>query len=143
MLERIFTFTKAQLSAFAGGAVDYFVMIFFTEVFHVHYTISIAIGGVVGAMVNFSINNKWTFRSKDKEYKHSFFVQLFRFVLVVINSIILKSSGTYLITQYLNIDYKISRLIVDLIVSVLINYTLQRFWVFGKKTQSNQDFKQK
>ncbi len=143
MLERIFTFTKAQLSAFAGGVVDYFVMIFFTEVFHLHYTISIAIGGVVGAMVNFSINNKWTFRSKDKEYKHSFFVQLFRFVLVVINSIILKSSGTYLITQYLHIDYKISRLIVDLIVSVLINYTLQRFWVFGKKTQSNQDFKQK
>ena len=137
MLEKIFTFTKAQLSALAGGAIDYSVMIFFTEVFHVHYTISIAIGGVIGGLVNFSVNNKWTFRSKDQEYKHSFFRQMFRFALVVVNSIVLKSSGTYLITHYLHIDYKISRLIVDLIVSVVFNYTLQRYWVFGKKPQND------
>lgn len=132
MLEKFFVFLKAQVSAFVGGISDYLIMIFFTEVFHVHYTISIAIGGVIGAAVNFSLNNKWTFRSKDNPYKNSMLKQLLKFVLVVLNSILLKSSGTYLITTFLKLDYKISRIIVDLIVSIAFNYTLQRFWVFKK-----------
>ena len=132
MFEKIFTFSKAQISSFVGGSVDYLVMLFFTELFHVHYTISIVIGGVVGAVVNFSINKYWTFHSKEVPYVHNLRKQLFRFILVVINSILLKVSGTYLLTTFLHIDYKISRLITDLIVSLAINYTLQRFWVFKK-----------
>ncbi len=129
---RLIVFIKAQVSAFLGGMTDYAIMIFFTEVFHVHYTISIVIGGVIGAVVNFSLNNKWTFRSKDYSYKNSMRTQLLKFLLVVINSIFLKSLGTYAITTFLRIDYKISRLIVDLFVSLGFNYTLQRYWVFKK-----------
>jgi len=125
-------FIKAQLSAFIGGMIDYAIMIFFTEVFHVHYTISIVIGGVIGAVVNFSLNNKWAFHSKDKQYENSMQKQLMKFVLVVINSIFLKSLGTYAITSFLMIDYKIGRLITDLFVSIGFNYTLQRYWVFKK-----------
>ena len=125
-------FIKAQLSAFIGGMTDYAIMIFFTEVFHLHYTISIVIGGVIGAVVNFSLNKTWTFYSNDKLYKNSMRKQLLKFIFVVFNSILLKSSGTYAITTYLNIDYKISRLITDLFVSLGFNYTLQRYWVFKK-----------
>lgn len=131
-LEKLFVFAKAQVSAFIGGMSDYAIMVFFTEVFHVHYTISIAIGGTIGAIVNFALNKTWTFRSKNVPYKNSIYKQMLKFVMVVVNSILLKSSGTYLITTFLHIDYKISRLIVDLIVSLLFNYTLQRYWVFKK-----------
>ena len=123
-------FIKAQLSAFIGGMTDYAIMIFFTEVFHVHYTISIVIGGVIGAVVNFSLNNKWAFHSKDKQYENSMQKQLMKFVLVVINSILFKSSRTYITTTFLKLDYKISRIIIDLVVSIAINYNLQRYWVF-------------
>ena len=41
-----------------------------------------------------------------------------RFILVVINSITLKSLGTYIITKFFKIDYKISRIIIDLFVSI-------------------------
>ena len=133
MFERIFVFGKAQVSALIGGVTDYSIMVFVTEVFHVYYPISIAIGGVIGAVVNFSLNKGWTFRTKDVPYKNSFYKQLFKFVLVVLNSILLKSSGTYAITTFLKIDYKISRLIVDLFVSVVFNYTLQKNWVFKKQ----------
>lgn len=132
MRERIILFSKAQFSAFIGGVTDYFVMIFVTEVFHVHYTISIGISGIIGAIVNFSLNKKWTFHSKDIPYKNSTNTQLFRFVVVVCNSILMKSVGTYLITDFLNVDYILSRLIVDLLVSVLVNYNLQKMWVFKK-----------
>ncbi|MDR3652466.1 MAG: GtrA family protein [Paludibacter sp.] len=134
ILEKILIFTKAQISAFVGGSVDYLTMIFFTEVFHVHYTISIAIGGVIGAIVNFSLNKTWTFHSKNIPYKNTMRKQLIKFILVVINSILLKSSGTYLITTFLQLDYKISRLITDLIVSIAFNYNLQKYWVFKKIT---------
>jgi len=131
-IENFFVFAKAQVSALVGGITDYLIMIFFTEVYHIHYTISIAIGGVIGAIVNFSLNKSWTFRSKDIPYKHSMNIQLLKFLFVVLNSIILKSSGTYLITTFLKIDYKISRLFTDLIVSLAFNYMLQKHWVFKK-----------
>jgi putative flippase GtrA len=131
-MERLKTFTKAQFSAMTGGAVDYMVMVFFTEFFHIHYTISIAIGGIVGAVVNFTLNKSWTFKSKELPYKSTGMHQLLKFALVVTNSIVLKSSSTYLITTILNIDYKFSRIITDLIISIGFNYNLQKHWVFRK-----------
>jgi len=135
LIEKLFVFAKAQVSAFIGGMTDYGIMVFFTEVFHVHYTISIAIGGVIGAVVNFSLNRRWTFHSKNLPYKNSINKQMIKFVLVVLNSILLKSSGTYLVTNFLKIDYKISRIIVDLIVSIALNYNLQKYWVFKSVKQ--------
>jgi len=130
--DNLATFTKAQGSAFIGGMVDYLTMIFFTELFHVHYTLSIIIGGIIGSVVNFSINKQWTFRSKDNPYSNSVNIQSLRFVLVVINSIVMKDLGTYLITNQLHLDYKIGRLMVDLFVSLIFNFTLQKYWVFKK-----------
>lgn len=137
MFAKLLIFLKAQISALIGGAVDYLIMVFLTEVFHVHYTISIAIGGVIGAVINFALNKTWSFRSNNQPYKNSGRIQLFKFTLVAINSIFLKSLGTYLVTTFLKIDYKLSRIIIDLIVSILFNYTLQKQWVFKKRKRNN------
>ncbi len=134
--DRILMFVKAQVSAFAGGVTDFLVMILITEAFNVHYTISIAIGGVIGAIVNFSINKGWSFYSRELPYKNAFIKQLFRFSLVVANSIILKASGTFVISSTWLLDYKLSRLIADLVVSIVFNYTLQQFWVFQRQKTS-------
>jgi putative flippase GtrA len=61
MVQRLLVFGKAQVSAFLGGIVDYLLMIFITEFFGVHYTISIVFGGIAGAIINFSVNRQWTF----------------------------------------------------------------------------------
>lgn len=131
-VERIAIFSKAQISAFSGGLVDYLTMVFLTEVFAIHYTISIAIGGIIGAVVNFSLNKQWAFYSKDKSYRHSLSIQLMRFSLIVFNSILMKDLGTYFITKYGGLDYKLSRIITDIFVSIAINYTLQNNWVFKR-----------
>lgn len=136
LLRRLVTFAKAQVSAFTGGMVDYAIMIVCTEFFHIYYVYSIGISGVIGAVVNFTLNKKWTFYSKSTGYKSSLDVQLVKFICVVAGSIILKSSGTYGVTTLLHIDYKISRIIVDLFVSILFNYNMQKYWVFSKKNSS-------
>lgn len=130
-----YVFAKAQASAFTGGMVDYLIMIICTELVHIHYTISILISGMIGAVVNFSINRHWTFRVTEVS-ANPIGRQLFKFCTVVAGSIILKSAGTYLFTTWLIIDYKISRIIVDIIVSLGFNYVLQKYWVFRIKKDS-------
>lgn len=122
-------FIRAQFSAFTGGIADYLTMIFFTEIVGFHYTLSIFIGGTIGAVVNFIINKYWTFKTKEEDQK-SINAQLLRFCFVVCGSILLKISGTYLLTELLFMDYRISRLVTDLVVSLLFNYVLQKHWVF-------------
>ncbi len=124
-------FFKAQLSAFTGGIVDYLIMIACTEFLGIHYTISIAIGGLIGAAVNFSINKYWSFETDRR--REAIPSQLMRFAVMLIGSIALKAAGTFALTEYGKVDYKISRLLVDLAVSLGFNYTLQRFWVFRSK----------
>lgn len=122
------TFAKAQFSAFIGGLVDYGTMVFFTEIFAVPYPVSIVIGGIVGAVVNFSVNRYWTFGATAEQKR----VQLPKFMVMVAGSIFLKSTGTYLLTQYSGLDYKITRLIIDLVVSWGFNYNLQKYWIFKR-----------
>ncbi len=124
----IFVFIKAQASAFIGGLVDFGIMVLCTELLHIHYTISILISGIIGAIVNFSINRTWTYQAE----KGRLDKQLLKFITVVLGSIFLKSGGTFLLTNWLNIDYKISRIVTDIIVSLGFNYTLQTYWVFKK-----------
>src|SRR5690606_3760295 len=106
--------------------IDYATMIACTELLGIHYTISIFISGLVGAVVNFSINRKWTYNAESGAVSG----QLTKFIFVVIGSILLKSAGTYFFTTLLNIDYKVGRILTDLIVSFGFNYVLQTYWVF-------------
>lgn len=131
-IDRLLVFGKAQISAFIGGLTDYGIMVFCTEVLGIHYSISVGIGGVFGAVTNYLINKKWTFYSRSESYRHRGFNQFIRFCVVVVNSILLKMLGTLLFTEMLHISYLISRLITDLFVSLVFNYTLQRKWVFKK-----------
>jgi putative flippase GtrA len=122
-------FLKAQVSAFSGGVTDYGLMILLTEWLHIHFAISILISGTLGGIVNFCINRFWAFKSNDG-YCSSTSGQLIRFFTVVLGSISLKSGGTYLLHQSLNVDYKIGRLLIDSIVSYGFNYPLMKYWVF-------------
>lgn len=126
-------FTQAQISAGAGSVVDYGLMVFGVEVLGWTLFWALACGGVVGAVVNFSLNRYWTFRDKDVAYRSSLWSQVLKFAMTVVGSILLKYLGTYVLEHYVGIDYKIGKLISDLFVSVLFNYTLQRFWVFRKE----------
>ena len=123
------TFAKAQLSSVLGGIVDYIAMIFFTEVGGFFYSFSIILSGIIGAVVNFAVNRRYTFRAHSVQRRK----QLPKFAIMVMCSIFLKSYGTYLLTFYGEIDYKISRLIIDAMVAIGFNFPLQKYWVFDKK----------
>ncbi|MFH7018865.1 GtrA family protein [Flavobacterium sp. FlaQc-47] len=132
----IFTFLQAQVAAFLGGITDYGVMIVLTEVFKVHFTFSILISGTVGAIINFGINRLWVFKNQPG-YSNNINNQLFKFALVVLGSISLKSFGTLILQKVFQIDYRIGRLVTDTFVSYGFNYPLIKNWVFKANEKQN------
>lgn len=132
LLRFVYNFGQAQLSAGAGALVDYGVLLSCRELLGWSLFWSIGAGGVIGAIVNFTVNRYWTFRDKEHSYSSGVWIQLLKFSLTVVGSILLKYLGTYSLERYIGINYKIGKLISDLFVSVLFNYMMQRFWVFRK-----------
>lgn len=128
-MSSILTFGKAQVSAFIGGISDYAFMVIFTDLFGLHYTVSILLSGSLGAFINFSMNRYWAFPSEGI-YQHSLKDQISRFVVVVLGSIALKSAGTYCLVNAVSLNYKISRVLIDLFVSYAFNFPLMKYWVF-------------
>ncbi len=138
VIREIKAFSKAQISAFLGGVVDYGIMLGCVELFGSHYITGIVIGGIIGAAVNYTINRRWSFRGQFQKPQG----QILNFILIVLGSIVLKSGGTSFFTEIVRIDYRISRLITDAFVSFGFNYMLQRFWIFRKqmvKLESQRD----
>ncbi len=133
VISELKTLSKAQISAFIGGMVDYATMIYLTDKLHIYFTYSIIVSGFVGAIVNFTLNRTWSFKERDKEYSDPLKYQLLKFIPVVLNSVFLKSFITYSIVRFTHLNYKISRILTDIIVSVGVNYPLQKIWVFRKK----------
>ena len=126
MSDKLRVFLRAQLSAFIGGLSDFGIYTFCYTVLKFIAPFSNVISGSLGAIVNFTINRYWSFGNTQK----SIGSQLWKFIIVVVGSITLKSLGIHLLVDIWHLHFLLSKLIVEIIVSLGFNYTLQRFWVF-------------
>lgn len=125
---QIKVFLKAQLSAFIGGLFDFGIYSLCFKLFGISAPLSNVVSGSLGAIVNFTINRFWSFQSTDTPVKK----QLWKFVIVVIGSIALKSTGIYFLVDVMALNFLISKVIVEIIVSLGFNFVLQKVWVFKK-----------
>jgi len=121
-------FLKAQLSAFLGGMTDLAIYSFCYKVLSFSAPFSNAISGALGAIINFIINRYWSFGNT----KTSIGSQLWKFVIVVISSITLKSIGIHYFVDVWQWHFLLSKLLVEVVVSLGFNFTLQKYWVFKR-----------
>lgn len=122
------SFGKAQISAFIGGISDFSIYTFCLKVLALSAPLSNVISGSLGAIVNFVINRYWAFESTNTPVGN----QLWKFVIVVIGSITLKSGGIYLLVDHFDFNPFYSKLIAEIVVSLGFNFVLQKYWVFKK-----------
>lgn len=123
------TFLKAQLAAIAGSAVDFLIyalMVQLTGNSPAMVSLATAEGAVSGGVINFLIARKWVFN----EGQHKKRVQVARYILVWVGSILLNSLGMYLFTYFTTLNYMLARILVSVLVGVLYNYFLQKRFVF-------------
>ena len=118
---------RSTVAALAATAVDFsvFKLLIMWEGFSP--PLATAAGCVVGALVNYSMNRKWTFESNAARSP-----QLLRYALVSASGAGLNSGGMTLFLHYLKWDPSVSWIIIRLLVSWGWNLPLQRFFVFPK-----------
>lgn len=128
MSPKVKEFLRAQLSAFVGGLSDFAIYTFCYKMLLISAPFANALSGSLGAIVNFTVNRYWAFNNTQVPIAR----QLWKFILVVIGSILLKSTGIYFLVDVWKTHYILSKVIVELIVSLSFNFLLQKYWVFRK-----------
>lgn len=120
------TFIRAQLSSFASTAADFLLTHLFTEFLNTWYLFSSAIGTISGGYINFSLGRYWVFRSVE----HKKILQLKKYVIIWIGSLILNTSGVFVFTEILQMHYMISKTLMAIMVGVFYNFYFQKSFVF-------------
>ncbi|SRR5690606_4167351 len=122
------SFGKAQVSAFLGGLFDFSIYTFGIQILGFTPYISNILSGSLGAVLNFTVNRYWTFEKTNAPVGK----QLAKFVVVVIGSIFLKSTGIFFLVGHLSANPYYSKIAVEIFVSLGFNFLMQKYWVFNK-----------
>jgi putative flippase GtrA len=121
------TFFRLQLTSIIATLGDFIITVFLTETIGLYYVTSNASGAVSGGIINFLLNRKWVFKITGNE---KLTVQITKYIIIWIASILLNTLGVFLITEFLAIKYFVSKIIVSVLVGILFNQTLQKQYVF-------------
>ncbi len=119
---------RHQIAALIAWLVDFGILILLTEVFNIWYITSTTIGGIGGALVNFYISSYWAFSGSKNSLKN----QLVKYIMVTIGNLLLNILLIYILTDWLIIDYKLSKVIAGITIAIFYNFLLMRHFVFKK-----------
>ncbi len=120
------TFLKYNIVAGIATAVDFAVLIFLTEIFHIWYMLSAVTGAVSGGVTSFVLERNWTFMKKDGKLS----AQALKYAAVWVTSIMLNIAGLYLLTEYAKLQYIMSKAIVAVIVGIGFNFLMHKYYIF-------------
>jgi putative flippase GtrA len=122
----MFIFLKAQAASIIATIVDFLTTILLVKFFGCWYVIATAVGTIAGGITHFSMGRHWVFSAADGEI-HS---QALKYFLVWGVYILLSTAFVFVITNYADINYLISKIIVSIILSISYNYVLHKKFVF-------------
>ncbi len=122
------SFSRSQVSAAVATGVDFAVLFGLVELFSVWYVLATAIGALAGAIANFVLNRHWSFEVGHQGWRG----QAFRYTVVSAGSLAMNTLGVYVSTDGLGLHYAVSVIVVSLLVALIYNYPLQRYYVFKR-----------
>lgn len=119
-------FIKAQVSSIVSTLADFLVTHLFTEVLGFWYLFSSVSGTILGGLVNFLLGRYWTFKVANENK----FVQAQKYLIIWVVSLLLNTSGVYVLTDWLGCYYMASKVMVSISVGVFFNFYFQKTFVF-------------
>ncbi|MBK9016019.1 MAG: GtrA family protein [Saprospiraceae bacterium] len=117
---------RSQAAALTATGTDFLVTIGLKELAGLWYVASNATGALCGAIVSFALLRHWAFQRHDQRW-HG---QAVRYVLASGLSLVLNTSGVWLLTEAFDIQYVISKVIVAVLMGLTVNYLMFKHFVF-------------
>lgn len=117
--------------AFVGGTafiIDYFGMIFLTEVLHINYLISSVISFTVSVVYNYVLSVRWVFTVSNTLSRQKQFVI---FVLLSVVGLLLNTLFMWIFTDQIQLDYRIAKIIATVLV-MIYNFISRKMFLEAK-----------
>lgn len=108
-------FVKFGIVGVIAFVIDYGVMIFLTEVFGVPYLISTTISFVVSVIFNYFASMRFVFKRKDDMSRRREFII---FIVLSVCGLGINDLLMWLMVDSLYIDYRLSKIVVTVVVAV-------------------------
>lgn len=122
-LRQFLAFTSVGV---VGTGGHYLTLIFLVEGLEQDPVLSTSLGFVVGALINYILNYKYTFSSNNPHGR-----TLFRFLMVALVGALVNSGIMYLGATVMEINYLLTQVIATGLV-LLQNFVLNRVWTFAE-----------
>jgi putative flippase GtrA len=119
---------KYGLAAFGGFLADYAALVLLKEWAGMHYLLAVPLAFLVGIAVNYLIGIWLVFQRGNLPLGK----ELLLFLTISFIALAITEGSMYLLTDILQIDYRISRLISG-VVTYLFNFLSRRYVLYRKK----------
>jgi CDP-diacylglycerol--glycerol-3-phosphate 3-phosphatidyltransferase len=123
-------FQRAWVASAVATAVDYGSFAVLVEVIGVYTGTSRALGALLGAVTNFTLNKLYTFKTR----QNSVWVEAPRYAAISLTSLLLNTVGVILLTEGLRWNPLAAAAVVGVAVSLGWNLPLHRVFVFREQT---------
>jgi putative flippase GtrA len=120
------SFTRSVVTSIFSTAVDFATLTVLIEVVHANDVLSAFLGTVVGFLTNFTINRYWAFDAAEGHLGWQFV----RVLPVQGGSTGLQTLGFWAFTRFLGFRFWSAKIVVSVLVYLIWNYPMNRFWVF-------------
>ncbi|OYY94857.1 MAG: hypothetical protein B7Y41_04685 [Hydrogenophilales bacterium 28-61-23] len=108
-----------------GTAAHYLLLVMLVEIFGAGVVAASTAGAALGAVVNYFLNRRYTFRSEKRHVE-----ALTKFMLIASIGLVLNSSFMILLVEILSVYYLLSQMLSTGLV-LIWNFTGNRFWTFS------------
>ncbi len=115
MKKLIAQFMKFGVVGVIAFVIDYGLMVFLTEVFGVPYLISTTISFAVSVVFNYVASMRYVFKRKDDMSRRREFII---FIILSIIGLGLNDLFMWLMVDFASIDYRISKIVVTVLVAI-------------------------
>jgi len=120
------SFYRSQIGSFMATVGDISSLYMLTEFLSVYYVISAGIASGLGAIVGFTVLRIWAFQQTDKPIA----AQAAKYALVSLLILLLNMGGIYFVTEYLGLQYMISKLVIAFFIGIGVSFPLFRYYVY-------------
>ena len=129
-----FAFLRARIAALIGTSIDDSLFFGLKELAGVWYIYANIVGAIMGAISNYLLGRYWAFNEQTEEVHK----QAGKYFLVSFGSLLLNTSGLYMLTEWTQLNANLSKVIVGILVAVCFNFLLQKHFVFKKSSASSK-----